>query len=512
MDSDAGLAEALSGLAEAVGAGSTDDERFGGDENAAPDDDAAHAALLARFQDAYAALEDDEDRPLVVDRCRRRAAAAAARASPLPGGAVARGAGRDGAAAARPWRRRRRRRRRRRWCPRSEAAPQAAVVGGGGGGRRLRRARAMRVPRGREVWCAERDGSIAVRDAHTAALRAKIMVSLHDVTIGAMAAKDGLVWCATHRGRILIFEATTRALRRELRAHGGGVHAIAPSNGRRGANDFVVTGGADFKLLMFGAAEPHKLRKAYSGHGGAVRSALVLGMQIWSGSDDGTVRVWDAAAGLFGLSTDGCVATLSGHTGSVSALAAYADAVYSAGADGTVRCWAVAGAHAPLRSVSVGSAVAALVPMGRQLWAAAQDGAIHALAPATLARVGAPRAAHASFVTGLCKLPARTTRRCWSFSLGDGAVRVWTQEEMDGQVTSEKAAAAAAEAAALDEALAEQLERLAEEKAARAAAEADVAFLGTQGDALRADVAAGEAARRCSSPSWPPRWRSRRPT
>ena len=116
------------------------------------------------------------------------------------------------------------------------------------------------------------------------------------------------------------------------------------------------------------------MRKAYSGHGGAVRSALVLGMQIWSGSDDRTVRVWDAAAGLFGLSTDGCVATLSGHTGSVSALAAYADAVYSAGADG-VRCWAVAGARAaPLRSV--GSAVAALVPMGRQLWAAAQDGAI----------------------------------------------------------------------------------------------------------------------------------------
>ena len=347
---------------------------------------------------------------------------------------------------------------------------------------------------GEEVWCAERDGSIAVRDAHTAALRAKIMVSLHDVTIGAIAAQEGLVGCGTQTGPRLLSDATTRALGRELRAHGGGVHAIAPSNGRRGANDFVVTGGADFRLLMFGAAEPHKLRKAYSGHGGAVRSALVLGMQIWSGSDDSTVRVWDAAAGLFGLSTDGCVATLSGHTGSVSALAAYADAVYSAGADGTVRCRAVAGAHAaPLR---VGrSAVAALVPMGRQLWAAAQDGAINALTPATLARVGAPRAAHASFVTGLCKLPARTTRRCWSFSLGDGAVRVWTQEEMDGQVTSEKAAAAAAEAAALDAALAEQLERLAEEKAARAAAEADVAFLGTQGDALRADVAAGEAAR-----------------
>ena len=57
--------------------------------------------------------------------------------------------------------------------------------------------------------------------AHTAALRAKIMVSLHDVTIGAMAAQDGLVWCGTQTGPLLLFDATTRALRRELRAHGG---------------------------------------------------------------------------------------------------------------------------------------------------------------------------------------------------------------------------------------------------------------------------------------------------
>ena len=137
--------------------------------------------------------------------------------------------------------------------------------------------------------------------------------------------------------------------------------------------------------------------------------------------------------------------------------------------------------------------------------AAAQDGAIHALAPATLARVGAPRAAHASFRdapaasaddAAVLVLPAARRGRA------SGRRRRWTDR-------ARRRRRRRGEAAALDEALAEQLARLA---AARAAAEADVAFLGTQGDALRADVAAGEAAREVLVAERPPRWRSRRPT
>ena len=292
MDSDAGLAEALSGLAEAVGAGSTDDERFGGDENAAPDDDdAAHAALLARFQDAYAALEDDEDRPLVVDKqpAARGGGGGARIATPgRGGGARARaateqqpqdlgGGGGDGGGAAggaprpKPLRKRR------------SSAEEAAADGFGAPVRC-----ACRV--GEEVWCAERDGSIAVRDAHTAALRAKIMVSLHDVTIGAMAAQDGLVWCGTQTGPLLLFDATTRALRGSCARTAA---ACTPS--RRptaGAGPTTLwSRAAPTSSCCAGAAEPHKLRKAYSGHGGAVRSALVLGMQRGAAPTTRTVRV-----------------------------------------------------------------------------------------------------------------------------------------------------------------------------------------------------------------------------
>ena len=76
-----------------------------------------------------------------------------------------------------------------------------------------------------------------------------------------------------------------------------------------------------------------------------VRAVLVLGMSIWSCSDDSSVRVWDAAYGVFGLETAPCRATLTGHAGAVHALLLHSGGVLSCGADGTVRCWAVGGRH-----------------------------------------------------------------------------------------------------------------------------------------------------------------------
>ena len=96
-----------------------------------------------------------------------------------------------------------------------------------------------------------------------------------------------------------------------------------------------------------------KFIKAYSGHTGGVRCVLVLGMTIWTGGDDATVRVWDVAYGLFQLATEPCRATLTGHAGPIHCLLAHRDGVLSSGADGTVRAWKAGGVHVCLREVSL---------------------------------------------------------------------------------------------------------------------------------------------------------------
>jgi len=70
------------------------------------------------------------------------------------------------------------------------------------------------------------------------------------------------------------------------------------------------------------------------GHTGAVRCVLGLGdFRFVSGSEDGTLKVWDAEGK--------CENTLEGHTDFVSCVAAMGEGVVVSGSyDKTIRCWA----------------------------------------------------------------------------------------------------------------------------------------------------------------------------
>ena len=99
------------------------------------------------------------------------------------------------------------------------------------------------------------------------------------------------------------------------------------------------------------------LEQVLTGHAGPVRSVAVTadGARAVSGGEDGTVRVWDLAAGQQ-------QATLTGHEGAVMSVAVTADGAraVSGGEDGTVRVWDLAtgqqqaDAHRPRRRGGVG--------------------------------------------------------------------------------------------------------------------------------------------------------------
>ncbi len=348
---------------------------------------------------------------------------------------------------------------------------------------------AVRV--GASVWTAERDGCIVVRHAETSKLQQRLVLPGFDV-FTCLAPVGGKVWCGSEKGAILIFDAKQRSLSSEVKQHSGPVHCICPSPSA-GPGPYVISGGSDGKLRMW--ACDGKPRKLLSGHRGGVRCVLIAGLEIWSGSDDHSVRVWDAAYGLFNLETEPCRAVLTGHTASVHALLAHTDAVLSAAADGTVRAWRASGtSHECMREVVLGCGpVSSLVPMGRCVWAAGQDGVVHALDGATLEPAAAPRRAHTGFVTGMCKLGARTTRACWSYSSVEKKVCVWRTEEAEGQHVAEVAAAATLQSEALGAQLSEVSAHRASEQRAhaeyRATAEEEMAVAAGRIAALGASEA-----------------------
>ena len=55
--------------------------------------------------------------------------------------------------------------------------------------------------------------------------------------------------------------------------------------------DSVWSGSNDFTSLQW--SRDGEFQKLFTGHKGGVRCAQSIGMHLWTGSDDKTLRVWD---------------------------------------------------------------------------------------------------------------------------------------------------------------------------------------------------------------------------
>ncbi|KAK3987305.1 WD40-repeat-containing domain protein, partial [Cladorrhinum sp. PSN332] len=101
-------------------------------------------------------------------------------------------------------------------------------------------------------------------------------------------------------------------------------------------NGKQVASGSDDGTIKIWDATSGSCVKTLEGHGGWVRSVTFShdGKQVASGSDDGTIKIWDATSGS-------CVKTLEGHSGWVRSVTFSHDGkqVASGSDDGTIKIW-----------------------------------------------------------------------------------------------------------------------------------------------------------------------------
>lgn len=221
--------------------------------------------------------------------------------------------------------------------------------------------------------------------------------------------------------------------------HDGQQQPMPPRRAWSGSNDFTIRRW-DVVMWRSGEAAPQMQRRGaltvevggwnvgitrgrpMRGHKNGVRVLLPLGPTLWSGGDDGTIRIWRCADGR-------CVEVVEdAHRGSVLRLAVVRSFVWSAGVDGLIKEWTIGGqSRQCVRQLSPEGAekgIYGLVPLGHDVWVCGHHPSIQVLSQASLSKTS-EHWAHDPWISNLLAVDRVETRVVWSTSLSDKKLKIW---------------------------------------------------------------------------------------
>jgi len=318
---------------------------------------------------------------------------------------------------------------------------------------------------GDEVWTVDWHGVVTVRDRDNAS---KVLGTIPtDRFVWSMLhMKPGLMWMGQEAFGISLFDSKKKEPKGTLTGgHTGGVTCLAcdDSMGDSDAQEFPVrkawSGSNDFTIrewfihtwrskksvplvvkedkeatvVEVGRWKVGILKGMHMhGHKNGLKTLLKLGPILWSGADDGCIRLWRCVDGE-------CIEIVEdAHAGSVNKLTIVKSYVWSAGSDGLIKEWNMTGEKREcLRQVAPPGSekgIYALLPLGHDVWVCGHHPTIQVFSQRDMAQTSAEDG-HKPYVSNLIGVDRVESKIVWSTSFGDRKLKVW-KHTMRGEEAS----------------------------------------------------------------------------
>ncbi|KAK2076200.1 hypothetical protein QBZ16_001132 [Prototheca wickerhamii] len=187
-----------------------------------------------------------------------------------------------------------------------------------------------------KLWAEDQDGSFSER--RTLVGHTDFVTALAYGPPGSLA-EEALIVSGSRDASVRIWSVdSAQEVGPPLLGHKYQVTAVAvlpASSSARATQPLVVSASLDATLRVWDTTGA--CLRVLTGHTGPVLACLAVGETVWSGSGDGTIRVWDPDSGE-------CLRILQAHGDSVRGLTLTSDGqtVISASHDTTLRCWEAA--------------------------------------------------------------------------------------------------------------------------------------------------------------------------
>ncbi len=185
------------------------------------------------------------------------------------------------------------------------------------------------LPDGKTLLSSSRDSSVRIWDVATGKMTGRYegaTGALIDVTYSP---DLKYVAAASFNGRVYIWQTSDKKMFASFSGHLGGALSVMFRN-----NDELLSGSLDSRIRYWLLSEKRSLRNV-SGHAGPIFDMSFRSDRYYYGtvSEDKTLRIWRGSDGLH-------MTTAKGHTGPINAIAALSNGQWLTGSDdGTLRIW-----------------------------------------------------------------------------------------------------------------------------------------------------------------------------